>query len=99
MVDRTPKTVSNVLTILNTLLKKAVEWGVIERMPCTIRLLPASRKAMGFHDVHDYERLLEVAERRGRDTYLMVLLGGDAGLRLGEIVALAWEDMICIVGD
>ena len=93
MVDRAPKTVSNVLTILNTLLKKAVEWGVIERLPCTIRLLPASNKAMGFHDVDDYERLLEVAERRGRDTYLMVLLGGDAGLRLGEIVALTWEDV------
>jgi hypothetical protein len=32
------KTVNNVLTVLSVLLKKAVEWGVIERMPCSITL-------------------------------------------------------------
>jgi hypothetical protein len=35
---RQPKTVNNVLTVLNKLLKTAVEWDVIERLPCTIRL-------------------------------------------------------------
>lgn len=42
LVARAPKTVNNVLTVLNTMLKKAVEWGVIERMPCGVRLLPVS---------------------------------------------------------
>ena len=36
--SRSPKTVNNILTVLNVLLKKAVEWHVIERMPCTVRL-------------------------------------------------------------
>jgi len=31
--ERAPKTVNNVLTVLSVLLKKAVEWGVIEQMP------------------------------------------------------------------
>jgi hypothetical protein len=31
LVDRAPKTVNNVLTVLSTLLKKAVEWGELER--------------------------------------------------------------------
>jgi hypothetical protein len=31
--DRAPKTVNNVLTTLNVLLKKAVEWDVIDRVP------------------------------------------------------------------
>jgi hypothetical protein len=34
---RAPKTVGNVLTVLNVVLRKAVEWNMLERMPCTIR--------------------------------------------------------------
>jgi hypothetical protein len=33
-------TVSNVPKVLNTLLKQAVDWNVITRHPCSIRLLP-----------------------------------------------------------
>jgi integrase len=91
--ERAPKTVNNVLTVLSTLLKKAVEWGELERLPCAITLLPNPKKTMGFHDLDQYERLLTVARTRGTDTYLMVLAGGDAGLRLGEIIALEWRDI------
>jgi len=48
--DKAPKTVNNVLTVFNVLLKKAVEWDVIERMPCTIRLLHVTPKTVPFHD-------------------------------------------------
>lgn len=48
MSSLAPKTVNNVLTVLNTLLKKAVEWGEIERLPCIIKLLPNPKKTMGF---------------------------------------------------
>jgi integrase len=91
--ERAPKTVNNVLTVLSTLLKKAVEWGELERLPCVVKLLPNPKKTMGFHDFDQYERLLSTARRRGAEAYLMVLLGGDAGLRLGEIVALEWRDI------
>ena len=46
--ERAPKTVNNVLTTLNMLLKKAVEWGVIERMPCAVKLLPVPKPSMGY---------------------------------------------------
>jgi integrase len=82
-----------VLTVLSTLLKKAVEWGELERLPCVVKLLPNPKKTMGFHDFDQYERLLTVARKRGTDAYLMVLAGGDAGLRLGEIIALEWRDI------
>src|SRR6185295_2763577 len=39
MTGKTPKTVNNVLTVLNTLLRVAVEWSVIDRMPCRVQLL------------------------------------------------------------
>jgi integrase len=93
LADRAPKTVNNVLTVLSTLLKKAVEWGELERLPCVIKVLPNPKKTMGFHDFDQYERLLTVARKRDRQAYLMTLLGGDAGLRLGEIVALEWRDV------
>jgi hypothetical protein len=36
--------------VLNVLLKKPVEWNVIERMPCSIQLLPVTRSDASFHD-------------------------------------------------
>ncbi len=47
---RAPKTVNNVLTVLNVLLKKAVEWNVIDQLPCTIRHLRIPKTSMGFYD-------------------------------------------------
>jgi integrase len=91
--NRAPKTVNNVLTVLNVLLKKAVEWDVIERMPCTIRLLPIPRHSAGFHDFNEYERLVTAAKALDRTAYVIVLLGGEAGLRCGEMMALEWGDV------
>jgi integrase len=90
---KSPKTVNNVLTVLNVLLKKAVEWEVIERMPCTVKLLRVDKGKAAFHDVYDYERLVDVARAIDRRTLLIVLLGGDAGLRCGEMIALEWGDV------
>src|SRR5438309_1621765 len=58
--------------------------GELERLPCAIKLLPNPTRTMGFHDFDQYERLLAAARKRSAETYLMVLLGGDAGLRLGN---------------
>jgi integrase len=93
MTNRSVKTLNNTLTVLSTMLRKAVEWGELDRLPCTVKLLRNPEKTMGFLDFDEYERLLTAAETRSAETYLMVLLGGDAGLRLGEIVGLEWPDV------
>jgi hypothetical protein len=53
---KSPKMVNNILAVLSILLKKAVEWDVIERMPCRIKLLPIEKGASAFHDFEEYER-------------------------------------------
>jgi integrase len=87
------KTVNNVLTVLNVLLKKAVEWEVIEGMPCAITLLPVPKTSMSFYDFAEFERLVAAARSMDALTHLIVLLGGEAGLRCGEMIALEWKDV------
>ena len=91
--DRAPKTVNNVLGVLSVLLKKAVEWEVLERMSCMIRLLPVPKPSARFHDFGAYEQLVSAAEEIDPRAHLIVLLGGEAGLRCGEIAALEWADV------
>ena len=93
LAQKSPKTVNNVLTVLNVMLKQAVEWRVIQMVPCAIKLLPVVRCEAPFFDFGDYERLIRAAASIDRRTHLIVLLGGDAGLRVGEIVALHWRDV------
>lgn len=93
LVTKAPKTVNNVLTVLNTLLKTAVAWDLIERVPCTIRLLPAPSSSPGFHDFDAFERLVAAATQLDARTLLVILLAGEAGMRCGEIMALEWRDV------
>ena len=57
--NRAEKTVNNILTTLNTLLKVAVEWGIISEMPCQVRLVRVPRNERPFHDFEDFERLVQ----------------------------------------
>jgi hypothetical protein len=90
---KAPKTVNNVLSVLSVLLKRALEWDVIERMPCVIKLLPVPKGVAMFHDFDAFEKLVTAAKRLDPRTHLIVLLGGEAGLRCGEIIALDWSDI------
>jgi integrase len=92
LTERAPKTVNNILTALSVVLKTSVEWGVIERVPCSIRLLKAPKTEAMFHDFDEFERLIEAARSEAL-ALLVVLLGGEAGLRCGEMMALEWTDV------
>lgn len=91
--DKAPKTVNNVLTVLSVLLKKALEWGELDRLPCAIKLLKVPKSAVDFYDFADYERLVAGARATDRRAELLTLLGGEAGLRSGEMAALEWNDI------
>ncbi len=87
------KTVNNVLAVLGKLLKVAVKWKVITKLPCTIELMKVSNLVVKFYEFGQYKRLVEAADRYDARSLVMVLLGGDAGLRMGEILALRWCDV------
>lgn len=70
------------------LLNSAVAWNVIDKLPCSIRLLPVGRSEAAFHEFDSYDRLLDAAQRIDWRTCLIVLLGGEGGLHVAEIVAL-----------
>lgn len=88
------KTTNNVLSVLKTVLRIAVDWDVLPHPPCTVRLLHAPHPSEAlFHDFDEYDRLVAAAARIDRRTLVLVLLGGEAGLRCGEMMALEWTDL------
>ncbi|MGV3520490.1 MAG: tyrosine-type recombinase/integrase [Luteitalea sp.] len=97
--DLKPKTVNNVLSVLKRLLSVAVDFGVLERPACTIKLVKATRGTRSFYDFPDFERLVEAARRHDGMAHLAVLLGGQAGLRCGEMMALEWSDIDWTTGQ
>jgi len=90
---KAPKTVNNTLTVLATLLKTAVDWKVLQQMPCVVKMLKVPVRTMEFHDFDAYEKLVAAAVKEGETARLLVLLGGQAGLRCGELMALEWRDI------
>jgi integrase len=93
LVHRTAKTVNNVLHVLSKLLRVAIKWKVIDRMPCTIELLKAAKPTHSFYEFDEYDRLAVSAAKLDARTHVIVLLGGDAGLRRGEMLGLRWSDV------
>ena len=87
------KSINNVLTALSVMLKRAVDWKVIDAMPCRIRLLKWGLNEVAFYDFAEYRHRVEAAAAIDPRIELLVLLGGDAGLRRGEAIAVEWTDV------
>jgi len=95
---RRPKTVNNVLSVLKRMLQVAVDWGMLERLPCHIKLLRVPREERAYYTFEQYDRLLNEVRASGTLAYIIVLLGAEAGLRCGEMLALQWDDVRWDVG-
>ena len=98
------KSINNVLITLGRTLRYAVEVGVLEAAP-RVKLLRVPPQKFDFLDFEEFERLLEATDTgqagcgplggRVGDAELraMILLAGEAGLRSGELRALASGDI------
>ena len=84
-----PKTVNNHLAVLGRMLRVARRWELTERVP-EIVLLSLPPQEFDFLDFGEAEQLIEGSDTGWRP---MVTLALRAGLRLGELRALRWEDV------
>lgn len=92
LLKRSASTYNNVATVLNKMLTVAAELKLIQAVPHRFRLLKRARGRPKFYDKPQYDRLVEAAAKISPQVHLTVLLGGDAGLRRGEIVGLEQTD-------
>jgi integrase len=87
------KTLANVLATLAKLLRTAVEWDVLEKMPCKIKIPKSQRTPPVFYELSTMRRLIDASVEIDARTHALVVLGLHAGLRRGEILGLEWEDV------
>jgi integrase len=92
MATQSKKTLANVLTVLSSALKLACKWNVITTVP-RIERVRYTRPAPGFYSFEDFDRLVAAAKKVGAAAHVLVLLGGRAGLRRGEMLGLRWCDV------
>ena len=90
-LPRAPRTANNITTVLKTILLYAKEVGILAKVP-KITLLPLPEQEVQFLDFDEYKVLLEALELEP-DLRVAALLGGEAGLRAGEIAGLKWQDV------
>ncbi len=91
LTDMKPSTVNLIVKTLQTMLRRAAKLGYRVTVP-DVNLLPEQRQR-NWYTPEDYERLVAAAPTFDWTSLVIVLLGGDAGLRVGEMAALRWEDL------
>jgi integrase len=92
--ELSPKTVNNHLTVLRKMLSVAQEWELIDHVP-PMKWLKVPPQRFDFLSFEEAERLVKGADTEWGPA---ILVGLRCGLRLGEIMALRWEDVDLVVG-
>lgn len=90
---RSNKTINNILTTFNTMLNRAEAWELAPRGLPRAKLFRLAKPEIEFYTFEQFRRLEDAASAVGEDAVLVVELGARAGLRAGEILALAPTDV------
>ena len=87
------KTINLVLGVLHKVLDFAVGEQRIAAMPFRLKdvKVKEAKDNPVFYDFDEFNHLVDTAFSMGKYEYAFVLLGGEAGLRRGEIAALDWN--------
>jgi len=94
---QSPKTVQNTIRCLSSLLSHAVEDGLLAVNPAFKpgKFLPKISKRRGINPLTRAEvaTLLDAAKTHASRYYPVFLCAARTGLRMGELLALRWEDL------
>ncbi len=82
-------TINIVLLVLKRMLRIAQEWKIISGNP-RLKLLKKGEKKFDFLSFEEADRLIEVAPP---DLRIAIMIALKAGLRIGEIIGLQWNDI------
>jgi integrase len=89
--ELSPKTISNVLGILKTMGKHAVQWGYLDANPAQYVERPrGEEREMTVLTPAEIRRLIAAAAEPWRTLWLCLVL---TGMRRGELLALLWDDV------
>jgi integrase len=83
------KSINNQLGVLRTMLELAEEWGIIQKAP-KVKALKAPDAKFVFLDFDEAQRLKDAATGEWRT---MIVTALNTGMRLGELLALEWDDI------
>jgi integrase len=86
------KRINNILAVLSKSLRYAVDVELIGRSP-RIGLFKLEAPEVVAWEIDEYARLVCAAAEEGPEWFIAALLAGEAGLRIGEIRALRWQDI------
>ncbi len=84
------KTINNHLSVLNKVLKCAHEWGYIKKLP-SVQWLKSQAPKIDFLKESEIKKLL--SDEKEPRWNLMALMAVRTGMRIGELLALHWEDV------
>ncbi len=85
-------TINKTLRQLAAIVHAAERWGVIQKGSLSFKRVKQPARHPKFYDFEQY-RQLTAAARGNAEAYAAVRLGGDAGLRRGEILGLRWANV------
>ena len=94
-MNRSPKTVRNVLTLLGSMLRYAIELGWLDRLPVIRkpRVPIASQDFRYLQNQDEIRRFLVAARDEGEPVFALYATALYTGMRAGELAGLRWEDV------